>query len=151
MTILLAWCAVFASNLFVPMLLGLRITEKGGRIGMASAVIVAFAVGCWICVRHRTIGVFFVIGGIAVGLSQMFPVLQVVAGLIGGVICQNARLMGALGTETSEFAGFFLTLITGGILMTLSAGSGFAIQRFVLDRWGNRRVKAGEDHERVDG
>jgi hypothetical protein len=87
-TILTAWTAAFASNLVVPTLFGLAITHNAGRLGMAIAVTVAFATGCWICARHRRIGILLIIGGIPTGLSQAVPVLQIAAGMVSGVVCQ---------------------------------------------------------------
>ena len=140
--ILVAWFGVFVFNLIVPLLFGLLTTDKGGRIGMAIAVIMFFAAGCWICVNHREIGCFLIAGGFLVGLSQMVPVLQFAAGLVGIVICHVVRLMD---TEdaTNEFGGFVLTLITGGILLGVSTVSGFLIHLFVLDPRASRQNKSG--------
>jgi hypothetical protein len=147
-SILLSWVAVFVYNMPVPLFFGWFETEKGGRIGMAMAVIVLFAAGFWVCARFRRIGILIIIGGIPIGMSQLIPILQMAAGIIAIVI---GHAVGLLDSEdaTNELGGFLLTSITGTILITLSAASGFGILRlgilrFVLDRWGHRHKKSGE-------
>jgi hypothetical protein len=150
-TILVAWFAVFVVNLIVPLLFGLMVTTSGGRIGMAIAVIVFFAAGCWICANFRKIGNLLIIGGIPIGLSQVLPILQMFSGLVGNAICHALRLMDEFGETPKELGGFLVTLITGAILMTASAGSGFVIQRFVLDRWRARHTESGKSGTADEG
>jgi hypothetical protein len=141
--ILVLWFGVFVFNLIVPFLFGLLMTNKGGRIGMAIAVVMLFAAGCWICANHREIGIFLIAGGFLIGLSQMVPVLQIAGGMVGVAIC---HLVGLTDSEdaTNEFGGFLLTLITGASLMSLSAVSGFLIEQFILDRRASRQNKSGK-------
>ena len=79
--LLFAWAAVYVFNLAAPLLFGCMMTEKGGRIGMAIAVILCFGAGCWVCAKVQEVAVFLIVGGIPICLSQLFPVLQI-AGLL---------------------------------------------------------------------
>jgi hypothetical protein len=135
--VLFAWVAVFVVNLAAPLLFGCMVTEKGGRIGMAIATILCFAAGCWVCANVGEIGVFLIVGGIPIGISQLFPVLQMAAGFVAMTLGHVVGLVDSA-HATNELGGFLLTVVTGVLLMSLSVASGFVIQRFVIDRWTAR-------------
>ena len=146
--IYLAWVAVFAFNMAVPLLFGLSMINWRGMIGMAVAIVVLMATGCWICATFREFGVSLVIGGMLIGLTQMVPILQFIAGMVGVTI---GEVLGVfhMGDEDSptrinEFGGFIVTLITGTILITMSAASGFLFLRLIPDHWWRRRGKSSE-------
>jgi hypothetical protein len=130
-----AWGGVFMFNILVPAFFGWLSTTESGRTGMVIAVVVQLCAGFWVCAKVRTIGLYLVIGGFAVALSQVFPILQFIAGAVALGI---GRVLGLANTEdnvTSEFGGFIVTMITGGILMALSAGCGFLVQQIGFERW----------------
>jgi len=130
-----AWGGVFSFNIFIPLIFGWMSTTESGRTGMAIAIVVQLCAGFWVCARVRTIGHYLVIGGFAIGLSQVFPIPQFVAGLVALII---GRGLGVANTEdnvTSAFGGFIVTMITGSILMALSAGCGFLVKQLGFDRW----------------
>jgi hypothetical protein len=136
--IYLAWFAVFVFNLAVPLLFALSITRESGRIGMSIAMVLLLATGCWICATSRNAGWSIVVGGIATGLSQAVPVLQMIAGIFG---LAAAQILGAatMGDDErpdriSELGGFVVTLVTGAILMTTGAGVGLLFQRLGVNR-----------------
>ena len=91
--------------------------------------------------KIRSIGICLIIGGIPLAISQMLPIAQLFAGGVAMVFCQVLGLVEPVGDDgrndavASEAAGFVLTVITGGILMTLSAGCGLLLQRFIPDPW----------------
>jgi hypothetical protein len=112
------------------------------------AVVTLIASGCLVCSNVRKIGVCLIIGGIAIGLTQMFPIPQIVAGTVAMRIGQALGLAKMddddnLACVANEFGGFVITIVTGAILMTLSAGIGFLLQ-LVLDRWWRRPEKSSE-------
>lgn len=129
-----AWFFVFALNLIVPALIGWQMTEDGGRIGMLAAGMLLLAVGYWICAVARQLGFALVVGGVAVALSQVFPILQMTAGIVS---CALAEAMGLyssgddvnpLGTVAGDVGSFALTLITGGLLMAAALAVGLALR-----------------------
>ena|SRR5215469_8051735 len=123
------WLTVFALNVIVPLLIGLGVTTSGGRIGMLLAMLVLLALGFWICARAREVGFALVVGGVAVALSQVFPILQVMAGIFGFALAESIGLSGPRGGDLETLAaGFAVTLATGGLLAAASLAAGLGIR-----------------------
>ena len=132
----LAWILVYTVNLGIPVLWGLMVTREGGRVGMVIGIIVVFAIGCRVCFVSRRAMLTVVYGGWIVALSQAFPALQIIAGIIG---------LSAVRVTTSEerdvstiLGGFIATLITGCVLITIATALGAVIQRILS--WSTRRT-----------
>ena len=125
------WTIVYALNLVVPAFLGWEMTERGGRIGMAVAVIAGWTAGTFICHQSHRLGVVLVRGGARVAASQFVPVLQLGAGIVG-ILCWN-EIAGhgsfADGGLRAELSGFALTLFVGSILFLAAMlfGGGFRL------------------------
>ena len=49
-----AWSAVYAVNLILPLNFGSMVTRDGGRVGMLSCTLLLFALGCRVCFVSRT-------------------------------------------------------------------------------------------------
>ena len=133
-----AWCAVFVLNLAVPLLFGWSLTERGGRVGMLVATAALFVVGSWLCASARRIAQALVTGGVAVGLGQVVPVVQIMAGSAG------FHVVAAMGLEdaavdlrglTNEPSGFIVTTTTGGLLMAIAIVVGLAARALFSARW----------------
>lgn len=78
-----AWAAIFAINLTVPLIFGWSLVSEHGKLGMSAAAI-ALLIGGWcVCSVHPLIARQAIVGGTIVGLSQLIPVVQMVAGLLG--------------------------------------------------------------------
>jgi hypothetical protein len=143
-----AWFGVCALNMPVPLLFGLQMTRAGGRIGMLIAMLALLGVGFWICVAARKIAVCTIIGAILVGLSQVVPIAQMFAGLFAlGFGHALGLAVGSHGDVSDhvvgELGGFVVTLLTGTILIVLSAGCGFVLQRILPARWWRGREQSG--------
>jgi hypothetical protein len=130
----LGWLVVCALNMIVPGWLGWQLTEHGGRMGMLLAVLIIFAIGCCVCASARQIGFSLVVGGAAVALSQVLPVLQSLAGVAS---CAFAEAVGLYfgGDDThlpaivgGELGGCVITLMTGGSLITAALVAGLALR-----------------------
>ncbi len=128
-----AWIFIFAINMAVPLLFSLPLTDLHGRLGMSAAALFLFTLGCGICAANRKLAVALLAGAALVALTQLFPGMQIIAGMIGIGVGQ------ALGHATfdsdehparitSEFGGFVVTFITGGILMAGSLCAGILLQ-----------------------
>jgi large-conductance mechanosensitive channel len=130
-----AWIFVCAINLAVPLLFSATLIEAHGKIGMMLAIVSFFFCGCCLCAFQRDLALAVIIGGVFVALTQLFPILHIVAGWIG-VAVGDALGLADFGSGDksprllSEFGGFVVTLITGGILMAVATGIGLAIQWF---------------------
>ena len=140
-----AWIFVFAINMAVPLLFSASITEEHGKVGMLLAIAAFLASGCFLCAYHRELALALIIGGVIVGLTQLFPVPQILAGWIGLVIAKAVGLADFHDAEgsprlMSELAGFVVTLVTGGILIVDATFIGIAI-RWLAARRRRRRSK----------
>jgi hypothetical protein len=93
-----------------------------------------FSARYWVCAKVRKFGVYLIIGGIAVGLAQLFPIPQFVAGTVALEMGHLLGLANADADVTSEFGGFIITMITGTILLAMSAGCGFLVQQLFIYR-----------------
>ncbi|MGH7140320.1 MAG: hypothetical protein ACREHD_31675 [Pirellulales bacterium] len=128
----LAWVGVFLLNLCVPLLLAWSLTEQGGRLGMFVATAALFVAGYWLCASVRRFGQALVVGGVAVGLAQVAPVLQIWSGMAGYLAAEFLGLERSgphAGPRlTSEAAGFVTTITTGGLLMAAAFVAGLAIR-----------------------
>lgn len=124
-----AWFGVFVLNLCAPLFVGWLTTEKGGRNGMFAGVGVLFLAGYWLCTRARSIGRALVVGGLAIGLTQVLPAMQMMAGIVGLCVVSALRLGKPAPDDVmlsvrSDASGFVLTIVTGGLLMAAAFVAG---------------------------
>jgi hypothetical protein len=77
----LAWAAVFAANLVVPVMLGWEVTRRGGRGGLVGAVVLLWVAGHLLVARVPAIGQAVVLGGLVTAATQVYPMLQGMAGV----------------------------------------------------------------------
>ena len=134
------WAFVFAVNLALPLLFSSSITQQHGKLGMSIAALFLLASGCHVCSISRKQAAVLISGGALVGLSQLFPFLQFIAGILGLIVGQFLGLVYAGNDERSpqiisEFGGFVVTLVTGGILMAASASAGILLRFVTPARW----------------
>ncbi len=139
-----AWVFIFAINMAIPLLFGASMTEQHGRLGMSVAALLLLVFGSFICAANRKLAVALLAGGALVALTQLFPILHIIAGMIGMSVGQ-ALGHATLDTDddpsriTSELGGFIVTIVTGGILM---AGSLFigVVLRFITSFRSRRTI-----------
>src|SRR5262249_17793790 len=121
------------------------VTEQHGKLGMGVALLSFLACGCYLCAYHRKLALALIVGGVLVALTQVFPILQIMAWLIGMGICPAFGQTSSGEDEatphlTGELGGFVVTLVTGGILIGAAACSGVAIL-WLTSRLGANRSK----------
>jgi hypothetical protein len=130
----LAWCGVFLANLCAPLWFGWLMTERGGTLGMFASVSVLFVVGYWVCAIRETVAKALVVGGVAVALTQVFPILQIAAGMAGLLL---AAVMGLLQwpepedvfpSVTNDLRAFVVGMTTGVLLMGMALVAGLVIR-----------------------
>jgi hypothetical protein len=138
-----AWGAVFAVNMIVPLLFGLSTTSAHGRIGMTAASMLFLAWGCWLCAVRRQFAAPLIFGAVLVGVSQLVPILHVIAGLIGLTVGQILGLADTRDKVTSEFGGFVVTFVTGGMLIAASAFTGWLIRSMTPAHWWRKQSAEG--------
>ncbi|RUL87884.1 hypothetical protein [Tautonia sociabilis] len=149
---LVGWLAVLLVNLPVPLMFGSWITDRDGTIGMGAAVVLLAGVGGWAILRSFRVGLALIVGGSAVALSQVVPMLQFVAGMIGVSLAKAIGLAepgpweeptvpGVLGAA----GGFVVTVVTGTLLLAVSLGIGLVLQVITPGRWWGLDSGIGPD------
>ena len=136
----LAWVGVFLLNMCVPVWLGWQLTEGAGNLGMFEGTCVLFVSGYVLCASARSMAKALVVGGVAIGLSQVFPALQMMAGIAGFFFAQLIGLDGSadeIPRLTNDAATFVTTIITGGLLMAAAFVAGLAIRALFSARVRN--------------
>jgi hypothetical protein len=146
----IAWIFVFAINMAVPLLFSASMTEQYGRLGMSVAALLLLVFGCYICAANRKLAVALLAGGAVVALTQLFPILHIIAGTIGMSVGQtlgHATIDSddAPARITSEYGGFIVTFVTGGILMAGSLAIGVLL-RFVTSFHSRRTISSTPNH-----
>ncbi|WP_074306640.1 hypothetical protein [Singulisphaera sp. GP187] len=127
---LLAWTAVFAANLVIPMTFAnlifseRKVNGEGQDLGMALAIAIVWLLGGMIGLKSSDRRFKLISGGGAVAASQAFPMLQVILGLASLVF-----VSWALDDPKSGFGGFLATLLSGSFLLLASYLAGVLIHR----------------------
>lgn len=135
-----AWLFVFAINMAVPLFLSHPVTEKHGRLGLLFGALLLLALGYYLCAVNRRFGPALIVGGVLIAISQVFPVMQVIAGMLGMTV-GKAMGLASFGDDyevpqiTTEEGGFIVTLVTGGILMAAAACSGMLLRLVTPAHW----------------
>lgn len=132
-----AWIGVFTLNTVVP---GLCALQMDGMFGASrSEVMIGIIIGCGVllpiglmlCLKKPGLMSAVVIGGLLISLTQFFPVLQMVAGLIA-LIC-SAELAGM--APVVPFVEYsFAVLMTAGIMLAIAAMTG-GVVRVIFGEW----------------
>ena len=138
----ISWVFVFALNMAVPLLFSSSLTREHGKLGMSLAALLLFASGCYICAVARKLAAALIAGGVLVALSQLFPILQIIAGMIGMSVGETlglARIGDGHPTQLfNEYGGFVVTFATGAILMAAAASAGMLMRSITPARWWQR-------------
>ncbi|MEX1222975.1 MAG: hypothetical protein WEA31_00360 [Pirellulales bacterium] len=149
-----AWPIVFGVNLIVPALFGAEVTDEQGALGMMAACIMWLVLGWSLCLLHAPFARRLIVGSVLTALSQVFPIIHLIAGMFAIDIATALGLhLGQdhpVGNVTSEFGGFFVTLLVGGILIACAVVAGLVAGVVLPSRWmdGNAAVDyAGSDRQ----
>jgi len=136
------WTVVVLVNLIVPYLIAGEMTGPMGGWGIFLGVVLVLLFGAWAS-RAIPMGVLLTVrGGVLVALSQFFPVIHLLAGLLSidfhrrtGIIPAEQLDRGNLGF----FSALLLTVSTGGILLMISCGLGGILKWITPSRWWKPR------------
>lgn len=138
-----SWIIVFLLNLPICVFFGASmIPSAGGYAGMAIGCMMWCSLGILLCFGNQISQVRAATrGGVLVALSQFYPMLQMFAGMISGVILESLFDLGGSGTGplnigTAEpiadtAVSTAMTLLTGGMLITVALTSGHAMTLIV--------------------
>jgi hypothetical protein len=136
------WTVVVLVNLIVPYLLAGGMTGPMGGWGIFLGVVLVLLFGFWAS-RAIPMGVLLTVrGGVLVALSQFFPLIHLLAGMLSidfhrrtGIIPAEQLDRGNLGF----LSALLLTVSTGGILLTISCGLGVILKWITPSRWWKPR------------
>ena len=141
------WAGVFAANSVVPLWLGWYVTGHGGRVGMLAATAMTLATGLVVVPRWSGLRTTLVAGGAFTAITQVFPVVQLTAGVISlGVVDRlGFEPEEGLGNRSSltEAGGFFAALLTAGVMLGAALACGVAIRATgrAVDRQIERKLR----------
>jgi hypothetical protein len=118
------WALVFLGNLIAPMMFGWGTTGSGGHVGIILAVVLLWWLGYHFVATYRMVRGPLLAGGLCVGLSQVFPLIHMMAGIVGVGLASKVFHEGPPGqhpdlklTHLTEPGAFLATLVTGAQLM----------------------------------
>ncbi len=133
---LIAWPIVQACNMFLAALFGWGITQDHGRIGIFFAAMWFLVAGWFLCCVRPVSARKLIFGAILLALTQVFPIIQMIAGTVAfmtalslGLAAENPE------TVTTEFGGFLMTFIVGGILICCAWVMGLIVGLMVPQSW----------------
>jgi len=141
------WTVVVLFNVIVPLMLSWSMTQGVGHFGVGLGVLLILLLGYWASVGMPLFVLFTIRGGVLVALSQFFPVLHLIAGLLA---VSFYRYSGIIPAESLDRTGvglmgaFLLTATTGVILMSFCLVVGFFIRLITPDRWWLAKKRADE-------
>ena len=132
------WTVVVLVNLIVPYLLAGGMTGPMGSWGIFLGVVLVLLFGFWAS-RAIPMGVLLTVrGGVLVALSQFFPLIHLMAGILSidfhrrtGIIPAEQLDRGNVGF----LSALLLTVSTGGILLMISCGLGVILKWITPSRW----------------
>lgn len=128
---MVAWPVVLILNLATPVLFASSMTGEHGKLGVVAAVVVFLVIGWLACFARPKLANRLLAGSAILAVTQIFPVIQIVAGSvavsIGGAIgaaevneWEDPRL-------TSELGGFVVASITGVVMAGVSMAVGYLL------------------------
>ena len=133
------WTVVLLCNSVVPLLIGWTEAQQGqGQFGIILAMGLCLVLGYVACIYIPLFALIATRGGFLVALTQFFPVLQLIAGMIAidtirktGIIPGQTLDRGSLGL----FDAFLVTVATGSILIGISVLFGMLLRLVTPERW----------------
>jgi hypothetical protein len=147
------WPFIVAANLIVPLYWGWEFTEDGGRWGMALAILVVSLLGHVAIYLYREMGFILVIGGFLVCLTQLYPIPQMIAGMLSmalvsamGPSLSNGIDVAGFPEKLTECGGFVVTIATAIQLVTAAIVGGLLVFAYYQTAAFNaaRRQEQGE-------
>ena len=117
-----AWLLAVLINLPIPIMFGAGVVVGPARFGMLLGTVVVYAVGVWLCLVQSGIMWRLILGSLLTALSQFWPVLHMLVGLI------------AMGISRAIFfiADQNFTRIPEVISATILTGIGLILPSFVF-------------------
>ncbi len=123
------WSVLFWLNTPLCFMLSWEAATDRARLGISAGCFAPLVPGVRLVYRVRSARAPLVIGAVLVGLGQFGVVLHLYVGLFGFSVCRLLTLVQPASRPQSYetvIAGLVMTLLTGGTLLMISAGAGWA-------------------------
>jgi hypothetical protein len=123
---ILWWILVFAANLAVPMLFASSLIAGNGALGIVAGMLCLLGVSIVVQLQLPHMVKWARRAGIVIAVSQVLPILQILAGEIGIEIATSLRLSKEMNADEIDAmayppmffsAAFVATIVTGAILL----------------------------------
>lgn len=132
------WTVVVLCNLIVPLLFGWSMANDRGHLGIVCAILIALIIGYIGSIYMPLFVLITTRGALFIAMTQVFPLLHFIIGLYSIAFLRLANVTTSdliRGPQTGFWGGFFLTAMTGTILISLSCLLGFLFRLFTPGRW----------------
>jgi hypothetical protein len=136
------WTVVVLVNLIVPYLFAGGMTGPMGGWGIFLGVVLVLVFGILASIAFPMVILLTVRGGVFVALSQFFPVIHLMAGLLSIDVYRSTGIIPAGQLDRGNvgfFSALILTVSTGGILLMISCGLGVILKWITPSRWWKPR------------
>jgi hypothetical protein len=138
------WLAVFSLNLITPLFFGFIVTEGAGRIGMFLAIVPLWLWAYRLGTRSRHFAYAMTVGGTVVGLLQIYPVLQMFAGIAALMAAGPLVNVGVGKNVSTAPGGVIVTMVTGGLLQLIALAIGEIAYLLLVRRHGGFSTPDGK-------
>lgn len=132
------WTVVVLCNLIVPLLFGWSMANDRGHLGIVGAILIFLIIGYIGSIYMPLFVLITTRGALFIAMTQVFPLLHFIIGLYSIAFLRLANVTTSdliRGPQTGFWGGFFLTAMTGTILISLSCLLGFLFRLFTPGRW----------------
>ncbi len=127
------WPVVLLLNTVLPGFLAVQMCNRSGMIGIGISVMMFLVTGFWICFKFPRVGRGLVIGAGAMSLTQLFPVLHFLFGLLALGFAEAVGLIDTVDFDegpadvSTVLAGFVITTLVGGALAVTGLAVGLVL------------------------
>lgn len=121
---MMMWTLAVLANVPVPLTFALNETTVAGKFGITAAVLVFLLVGSALAWQNSRICKILTRGCLVVSLTQLFPILQVIAGAIALEVVKRVGLGDPL---RDEFGNSDDLAFAGAMLASLLVGTAIAV------------------------
>lgn len=146
---LLRWALVVCLNAAVPMMFATAVVDSAAHWVVVSGLVLVFLSGALICLQFAWLRRRILAGSYVVGVSQLFPIVHMIAGAIALQISETIGFAGGfddVGTQnmTNPLAIFLVIFITAAVLALVALAIG-SVLILLIDQLRVRRLRVVAD------
>ncbi len=112
----LAWALAVLFNLPIPVMFGTTVTDVGAPgLGMVLGVAIIYLAGIWCCKKQAGVMWRLIVGSVFTAISQIWPVAQILTGLVAMGISKIVFDFRRVGDQMSRISEVVSTTILTGL------------------------------------